>query len=122
MANKSLLLSDVDWCDVEELTECLKPDYDTTTAIQLKKLTAGEFFGEWLKCKAQLQRNSASNASSLALAMLHATGRRETTLISNAAFLAAIYVDPRYKIFLKYTLKTVVQAHWKHCEGVYKCC
>ena len=37
-----------------------------------------------------------NNASSLALAMLHAMKRRETTLLSNAAFLTAIYVDPKY--------------------------
>ena len=50
LANKSLFLSDVDWFAVLEFTECLKPVYDTTTEIQLKKSTAGEFFGEWLKC------------------------------------------------------------------------
>ena len=50
LANQSLLLSEVDtWFAVQELNECIKPVYHTTTAIQLKKLTAGEFFDEWLK-------------------------------------------------------------------------
>ena len=51
LANESFLLLDVDWFAIQELTEYLKPLYDATTAIQGKKLTAGEFFGEWLKCK-----------------------------------------------------------------------
>ena len=81
-----LLSSDVDWFAVQELTESFKLVYDTTTAIKLKKLTTGEFFGELLKCKIQLQCKSVNNASSLALAMLHAIECRETTLLSNAAF------------------------------------
>ena len=64
------------------------PVYDRTTAIQLKKLTAVEFFGKWLKCKIQLQRKSVDSVSSLALAILHAMKRRETK--SKAAFLEAI--------------------------------
>ena len=58
MANESFFLSDIDWFAVEELTKCLKPVYDTTTAIELKKLTTGEFFSEWLKCEVQLQLKS----------------------------------------------------------------
>ena len=92
---KSLLSSDIDWFAVQELTKCLKPVYDTTTALQLKKLIAGEFFGECLKCKVQLQCMSMNNASYLALDILHAMERRETTLLPNAAFLAAMYVDPK---------------------------
>ena len=72
LANESLLLSDGDWHAIQELIECLKPVYDTTTAIQLNKVTAGEFFAEWLKCKVHLQRKRMNKASSLALAMLHA--------------------------------------------------
>ena len=33
--NKSLLLSDDDWFATQELTECLKPVYDTTTELLL---------------------------------------------------------------------------------------
>ena len=53
---------------------------------------------------------NVDNVSSLALAILHAMERRETTLLSNAAFLAAIYADPRYQVLLKYSHKTVAQA------------
>ena len=68
LTNKSFLLSDVHWFVVHELTECLKPVYDMTTAIQQKKLTTGELFSNWLKCKIRLQRKSVNNAF-LALAM-----------------------------------------------------
>ena len=88
-----------------------KTSFFMTTAIQLQKLTAGKFFGEWLKCKIQLQRKSIDNGSSMALAVLHAMERRETSLLPNAAFLAAIYVDPRYQVHLKYSQKTVAPPH-----------
>ena len=47
----------------------------------------------------------------LALAMLHAMERRDTSLLSKAAFLAAIFVDPRYQVLLKYSQKIVAKAH-----------
>ena len=49
--------------------------------------------------------------ASLPLGMLHAMESRETTLLSNAAFLAAIYVDLRYQVFLENSQKIVAQAH-----------
>ena len=103
------LLSDVDWFAAQELTKCLKPVHDMYTAIQLKKLTTHEFFGEWLKCKVQLLYQRVNNACYLALALLHAMDCGKTTL-SNATFLAAIYVDPRYSVLLKHSSKTVAQA------------
>ena len=72
----------------------------------MKNLTAGE----WLKCRVQWQHKNV-NIASLALAMLHAMECRETTLLSTAAFLAAIYVEPRYQVLLKYFQKTVAHAH-----------
>ena len=94
LANESLLLLNSEWVAIHELTESLKPVHEAAIAIQLNKLTAGEFFGEWLKCKIQLQRS----VSAISEAMLHAIERRETALLSNAAFIAAIYVDPRYQV------------------------
>ena len=92
LANESLLLSDVDWFVVQELTQCLKLVCDTIIPIQLKKSTARV----WLMCKLQLQHKSVNNASTLVFSMLYATERIKATLLSNGAFLAAIYVDPRY--------------------------
>jgi len=109
LANESLLLSNADWMIIQGLTACLKPVYEATVAIQLKKLTAGEFFAEWLKCKTELQRNSMNSAN--ALAMLSAMERREANLLSNAAFVSAIYVDPRFKVLLKYPQQNVAQVH-----------
>ena len=37
---------------------------------------------------------------------------RETTLLSNAAFLATTYNDPRYQVLLKYSQKTIAQVHF----------
>ena len=61
-----------------------------------------------------------NNASFKALAMLHATDNRKTNLLSNAVFLAAIYVNSRYQALLKYFQKTVAQAYlailWRHSQ------
>ena len=51
-----------------------------------------------------------NNASSV-LAVLHAMARKKATLLSITAFLAAIYVNPRYQVLLKYSQKTIAQAH-----------
>ena len=109
LANESLLLSNEDWVAAHDLTECLKPVYEATMAFHFRKLTAGEFFGQWLKCKIQLQRSGAT--SSLSMAMLHAMESRETSLLSNAAFVAAVYVDPRYQVLLKHPQRKIAQAH-----------
>ena len=71
-----------------------------------------ESFDKWLKCTVQLQQKSVNNASSRVLAVFHTLERRETTLLPNAAFLAAIYVDPSYQVLLKYSQKTLAEAHW----------
>ena len=58
------------------------------------------------------------------MAMLHAMEPRETALLSDAVFLAAIYVDPRYHILLKCSQKTVAQTHaaalWRHLQMLQK--
>ena len=43
--------------------------------------------------------------------MLYAMKRRETTLLSNAALWAAIYVDLRNQVLQKYSQNTVTQVH-----------
>ena len=108
--NEFLLWSGIDWLVAQEIAECLKAVHDMITAIQLKKLTAGKFFSEWLKCKVPLHCKSLNKSSSLALAMLHAMEHKETTLLSSVAFLAAIYAVSRYQVLLKYFHKTIAQA------------
>ena len=41
----------------------------------------------------------------------------KTTLLANAVFLTAIYIDQRYQVLLKYSQKTVAQAH---VEGLWR--
>ena len=93
LMNKALLVSKVDWFAILELTKCLKSVCDMTTAIEQKKLTADEFFEEWLKYKIQLQCKSVHNASYLAMATLHAMKRRETTLLSKVSGTSTIFSE-----------------------------
>ena len=114
LAKESLLLSLVDWFAVKKVTEYFNSVYDSITAVQLKKLTAGEFFGQLLKCKVQLQRKSMNNASFLVLIILHAVECRKANLLFNAAFLLAIYVDQgslSETALLKYSQKKVAHTY-----------
>ena len=56
--------------------------------------------------------------------MLHAMETIETSLLSSSAFLTAIYVDPRYQALLKYSRKTVAQAHlealWRRLQTLHE--
>ena len=52
-----------------------------------------------MKCEVYLQCKSVNNACSLALPILHAMERRETTLLSNAAFLAAFVLIQGIRYF-----------------------
>lgn len=113
LANDSLMLPEDDWETIEHLIMCLKPVYDTTLAIQMRKLTAGMFLGEWLKCKLMLSNSAGKFSSELFSAMEN----REHALLDNAAFLAAIYIDPRFQCLLSSTQKDLaiinLNALWK---------
>ena len=60
----------------------------------------------------------------MSLALLDAIKSREITLLRNATFLAAIYVDSRYQLLLKYSQKTVVPAYlaalWRRLQMLHE--
>lgn len=56
LANESLLLSEEEFANIDDLLYSLKPLHSTTIALQLRNLTAGEFLCEWFKCKVKLAK------------------------------------------------------------------
>ena len=118
LANESLLIPEDDWQTIVDLLLCLKPVYDTTVTIQMQKLTAGMFLGEWLKCKMLLSKSSGRFSADLITAMEN----RELSLLNNAAFLAAIYLDPRFQCLLVEPQKDLAKLHltalWKRITSL----
>lgn len=119
LANESLLLGDEEWAAINNLLFSLKPLHNTTIALQLRNLTAGEFLCEWLKCKVQLSKAGGGTISD---AFLQAVENREANLLCNSAFLSAVYMDPRFQCLLKEPQKVIAKRHlttlWKRVMEV----
>ncbi|XP_042215908.1 uncharacterized protein LOC121862043 [Homarus americanus] len=114
LAKELFRLSEKDWAYIDNLLCSLKPLHSTTIALQLSKLTAGEFLCEWLKCKIKLRQLAivdSERSTSVSAAFLQAMEEREVNILSNPAFLSAIYMDPRYQCLLKEPQKVVAKAH-----------
>lgn len=113
LANESLLLLENEWEIIMDLLHSLKPIYETTKTLQLRNLVAGQFLGEWMKCKVLLSKE----ATVTSLAVLQAMEKREEALLNNGALLSAVYLDPRFQCLLRQPQKIVAQQHlyelWK---------
>ena len=118
LANESLLLLDEDWEKISDVTEALKPLREATCALQLKNLTAGEFLAQWIKCKVILERSTAVTAP----LFLQAMEKRESSVLSNPAFLSAVYLDKRYNVLLTEKQNELSQIHllglWKKIQMI----
>ncbi|XP_064115089.1 uncharacterized protein LOC135221196 [Macrobrachium nipponense] len=118
LANESLLILDEDWEKISDITEALKPLRETTCALQMKNLTAGEFLAQWVKCKVVLERSTAVTAPLL----LQAMEKRQDSLLRNPAFLSAVYLDRRYNVLLTEEQKELSQIHllglWKKIKTI----
>ncbi|KAK4301466.1 hypothetical protein Pmani_026385 [Petrolisthes manimaculis] len=107
LTNESLLLLEDEWEIIKDLLHSLKPIYEATKTLQFRNLVAGQFLGEWMKCKVLLSKE----ATVTSLAVLQAMENREEALLNNGALLSAIYLDPRFQCLLKQPQKIVAQQH-----------
>lgn len=91
-----LHLSESEWQAISNVVNVLKPAKITTKCIQSEQLTAGDFYGLWLKCVLDTDKIDSPFAKRLVQCMK----ARQHTLFENDAFVAAVFVDPRYRLFL----------------------
>ena len=75
-----------------DLIAALEPIKKTTKVFQTEQLVPGDFYGSLLRCQIALRKLKSSVSEEL----LSDIKLRETKLLENDAFLAAIYMDPRY--------------------------
>lgn len=97
--NGNLVLSEEEWDFAKLLLRTLEPVYAATVKLQQKNLTAGEFYGEWLRCKLKLKTESLGENLKTCME------NREVKLFNNTAFLVAVFLDSRYKCLLNQNKK-----------------
>ncbi|KAG5853100.1 hypothetical protein ANANG_G00069520 [Anguilla anguilla] len=93
---EELHLEGSEWEEMVLLVYALKPAKVTARLFQCEQLTAGDFFGAWLKCKIETDKIGGPFATLL----VECLNRRQHMLFENEPFLAAVFLDPRYKVLL----------------------
>ena len=81
------------------LVAVLEPAKIATKSLHYEQLTFGGFFGIWLNCKLKIAKLT-STSSLLAQLLLSKMKKRKTDLLKNHLLLAALFLDPRYKVFV----------------------
>lgn len=89
---KALHLSPNEWQKISDLLSALEPLKITTVVFQREDLLPGDFYAAWIKCYLTLKKLNSTIAKSLLAAMK----KREDKLLENEAFLAALYLSPKY--------------------------
>lgn len=84
----------VNWIFVESFAIAFKPLAECTKHMQKEQYVLGDFFRDWLKCEFDLVEMLHTNAN--AKALYNAMGIRKCKLLENNAFVAALYLDPRF--------------------------
>lgn len=91
-----LHLSESERQSISNLVGVLKPAKITAKCIQTEQLTAGDFYGLWLKCVLDTDKIDSTFVKQLVQCMKG----RQHTLFENDAFVAALFPDQRYRLFL----------------------
>lgn len=92
--NNNLLNIEVDWIFAKKFEQSFKPIVETVSMLQNNNFIMGDLYREWLLCECELEELAVSNE--LALYLLQAMQKRKSKLFENSAFLAALYLDPRF--------------------------
>jgi hypothetical protein len=115
---KELHLSQSDWDKIKEICAALLPAKIATKIMQEEQLVFGDFFKAWLRCKLETKSINTNFATALAAKMTI----REALLLDNDAFLAAIFMDPRFQITLSAEKKERAICHlestWARMENL----
>lgn len=85
-----------DWQQVEILAKTLLPAKICTKKLQSEQLTLSDFYGIWISCKIETRSMENPFANKLVKCMEN----REQFIMNNKVLLAAVFLDPRFKITL----------------------
>ncbi|XP_017477325.1 PREDICTED: uncharacterized protein LOC108367240 [Rhagoletis zephyria] len=84
----------VNWIFVQNFLAAFHPIAKCTLKLQHDQYIIEDFFRDWLTCELELKKLVSTN--SYAEALLNAMKKRKDTLMGNNAFIAALYMDPRF--------------------------
>ncbi|XP_071057018.1 uncharacterized protein [Onthophagus taurus] len=84
------------WIQIMELETLLRQPHIVTVQLQSADLTPGVFLKEWKNLIFNLSKIEGPIAEGIRSSMI----RRESLLLDNDILLAAIYIDPMYRILL----------------------
>lgn len=85
----------VDWNFVNIFIQTFKPLVECTHKLQGEQYVIGDFYRDWLSCELELLELVEAN-NDYALTLVNSVKYRKDMFLQNEAFLAAIYVDPRF--------------------------
>ena len=89
-------LSDAQWNEVKQLEGLLRHPFLATKKLQAANLTPESFFKEWKKLIFTFSQIGGILADAMRTSMEH----HEKVLLDNNVLLAAVYVDPMYRVTL----------------------
>lgn len=102
-----LSLDEGEWKFIELFVKIFKPFKDATLLLQKEQLLLGDLYALWL----QLKIKTAADQNTMAQQLHAALEKRETNIIGGNYVLAALYLDPRYKILLTPTQNDIARSH-----------
>lgn len=85
---------DFNWVFIESFCVAFKPISELTLKLQKEDYVIGDFFRDWLLCELDLKQ--ISDEDNCAAELIKAMDMRKKQLFVNDAFLAGIYIDPRF--------------------------
>jgi len=104
---KKVCLNNSEWNQIEVISKALLPSKICTKKFQNEQLTLTDFYGAWILCKIQTKKCNTSFSEKL----VECLNNREQHLMKNKVLLAAIFLDPRYKIILDDEQYTIAISH-----------
>lgn len=105
--DETFALSNTEWDSIKTLGEVLYEPYDLTLKIQLDDFTLGDFYGEWLRKKMNLQKMNNEMAERL----LQCMKDQEKRIFENKVLISAVYLDPRFNFLLTEEQQTAAVLH-----------
>ena len=96
LGDREINLSTHDWRKIQELVDVLAIPQNTTLQLQRENLTPGECFLALYKAIFELRKKNVATAHTIAENL----EKRMQSITQNKVFLAAVWVDSRFRILL----------------------
>lgn len=93
-SNEMVQIPPVEWQFLEDFLNGFKPVFVATKECQEQDIIIGDFLKVWLKCQMKLENEKSTNI--YAAYLFESLGKRKEMIFGNIAFVAGIYMDPRF--------------------------